>query len=176
MVTSQRDRRQSRLRAKLGNRRGGFFSMIVEPYRQIRLGLMILLLNIVFGLCIGGVFAYYVYDIYDALSLYHQFNPSEDHEVWQKYWRVLMICLSLVALFFILSFWVIIRYTHQIYGPLVSLHKHLDELLSGEDPPPLTIRSTDQLQSLTQKINELVALKNEPDQKQAKLEKESSSN
>lgn len=156
------DRRQDRGRARRGNRRGGFLSMIVEPYRQVRLGLMVLLVNTLFGLCIGGIFSYYIIDIHDVLSVYFQFNPTEDQQVWQKFWVILLLCLSLVAVFFVLTFVVIIKYTHQIYGPLVSLHNHLDQLIAGTAKSPINMRSTDQLQALAQKINQLSSFSEGP--------------
>ena len=168
MSPAKGDRRQNRQRAKYGNRRGGFFSMIVEPYRQVKLGLIILLLNTIFGLCIAAVFSYYVYDIYNNVSIFFQFNPEEQSEVWVKYLAVLLVCLSLVSVFFVLTFGLIIRYTHQIYGPLVSLHKYLDDLLAGKNPNPISVRSTDQLQGLAQKINKLAALTPKKDQKETK--------
>ncbi|MCY4380094.1 MAG: hypothetical protein OXC40_00790 [Proteobacteria bacterium] len=168
ILNKQSDRRKSRQRAKKGNRRGGFFSMLVEPYVQIRLGALIFLLNILFGLLISAVFYYYVVDIHDAVSVYFKLTQDQNQENWQKFFLPFVVCLSLVVSFFILTFFIIIRYTHQIYGPLISIHNFLDQLISRVDHQdnieenlgtesikPLEVRSSDQLVSLADKLNKL---------------------
>ena len=157
-----KDRRKNRLRAKQGNRRGGFLSMIVEPYFQIKLGAMLLVTNLLFGLLISGVVYYFVVDIHEVLRLYFQFTQEEALENWKKFLIPIAVCLSLVGVFFLLSFFIIIRYTHQIYGPLVSIHYYLDGLLKADATTtaedvgyPLVLRSSDQLTLLAHKLNQL---------------------
>lgn len=150
-----KDRRKNRARAKQGNRRGGTLSMLIRPYLQIRLGFMLLVTNLVFGVLISGVVYYFVSDIHDSVRLYFQFTQEEAAENWQKFFVPLAVCLSLVGVFFFITLVMIIRYTHQIYGPLVSIHGYLDELLLKSYKGPLEIRATDQLTSLAQKLNQL---------------------
>lgn len=162
-----KDRRKNKKRAKKGNRRGGFFSMLIEPYFQVKLGAMILLLNVVFGALICAVVSYYVVDIHDTVSLYFQFTEDEKTESWHKFFLPLVVCMVLVLVFFILTFFIIIRYTHSIYGPLVNIHAYLDQLLEFKKKQetqelsscdldglaPLHIRASDQLKLLADKIN-----------------------
>lgn len=155
-----KDRRKNRLRAKQGNRRGGLLSMVIEPYFQIKLGAMLLVTNLVFGLLISGVVYYFIMDIHDAVRLYFQFTQEEALESWNKFLVPITVCLSLVGVFFLFTFFIIIRYTHQIYGPLVSIHQYIDGLLAaGESTAeldyPLELRSSDQLVMLADKLNHL---------------------
>ena len=154
---TRKDRRKDKSRAKEGNRRGGFFSYLIEPYFQVRLGALILIINLLFGFLISGVVYYYVVDIHDTVRLYFEFTHEEAAQSWRKFFLPLAICLSLVAVFFMLTFFVIIRYTHQIYGPLVSIHNFIDSLLaqkaSSKALKPLHLRSSDQLVSLAHKLN-----------------------
>jgi hypothetical protein len=46
-----------------------------------------------------------------------------------------------------------VRYTHEIYGPLVSIHRFLDDILSGRSSVPIQLRESDQLKDLAQKLN-----------------------
>lgn len=155
-----KDRRKSRLRAKQGDRRGGLLSMVIEPYFQIKLGAMLLVTNLVFGLLISGVVYYFIMDIHDAVRLYFQFTQEEALESWNKFLVPITVCLSLVGVFFLFTFFIIIRYTHQIYGPLVSIHQYIDGLLDNEASSakleyPLELRSSDQLVMLAHKLNRL---------------------
>ena len=84
-------------------RRGGFGSMLVEPYVQIRLGLMMVLLNL-----IG------------------------------------------------MTFFVIVKYTHKIYGPLISIYRFLDDLIDDKQPAPLKLRESDELGDLVVRLNKIV--------------------
>jgi signal transduction histidine kinase len=48
-----------------------------------------------------------------------------------------------------------VRYTHEIYGPLVSIHRYLDDVLSGRTPSPIQLRESDQLKDLATKLNKV---------------------
>lgn len=145
--------RRSGLRSLDPGRRLGLKSMIVEPYVQVKLGLYIILLNLVFAGIIGGVFTYYVMDMFNALSHYFKLDEAESIITWSKLSFPLILCSVLVVVFVGLTFFITVKYTHKIYGPLVSIHSFLDEALAGEKPDPLKLRSSDQLNDLAVKIN-----------------------
>ena len=149
---SRQDRRKNKGRAKLGNRRGGFISLIVEPYRQIKLSAMILGLNLLFGIALGFAVYFYIADIHGAVSGFCQLNAVESDETWAKFLKPILVILSIVLVFFVLSFVIIIVYTHQIYGPLVSIHRYLDNVAMAKKTQPLSIRSSDQLVHLSEKL------------------------
>ena len=63
--------------------------------------------------------------------------------------------VGLILLFGITTILVSVRYTHEIYGPLVSIHRFLDEVLAGKAPSRIQLRETDQLGDLVDKLNNL---------------------
>jgi hypothetical protein len=135
------------------SRRRGFQSWFVEPYKQVRLGLMFLLVNFCFSILIIGVFGYYVYDIYDAVVTYFKLSGSESAMTLQKFAVPIAIGGALILLFIVTTIMVSVRYTHEIYGPLVSIHRYLDDVLAGRTPTPIQLRESDQLQDLANKLN-----------------------
>lgn len=147
--------RRTGMRGLNPGRRFGVGALLVEPYLQVKLGLFILLLNLFFAAVIGGVFLFYVMDVYSALSVYFKLDEAESLLTWSKFSWPLIVGGSLVFLFVLLTFLVTIRYTHKIYGPLVSIHNFLDLALSGQKPEPLKLRASDQLNDLAEKINQL---------------------
>lgn len=149
------NKRRSGLRSLDPGRRLGFRSIIVEPYLQVKLGMFILLLNFIFAGVIGGVFYYYLMDIYGALNMYFNLAEADSVVTWGKLSTPLIICGSLVFLFMATTLYITVKYTHKIYGPLVSIHKFLDQALAGEKPDPLKLRASDQLNDLAEKINKL---------------------
>jgi hypothetical protein len=139
--------------ANPGGRRRGFRSLLVDPYKQVKLGLIMLVVNLLFAALILAVFGWYIFDIFNAVSGYFKLSGQEEAFVWTKYAWPVGVGFSLVFLFVITTLWVSIRYTHEIYGPLVSIHRFLDEILSGRTPPRLALRQSDQLQDLAEKLN-----------------------
>ncbi len=135
------------------SRRRGFVSWFVEPYKQVRLGLMFLLVNVCFAVLIIGVFGYYVMDIYTAVTTYFKLSGSESQMTMQKFGVPIGIGSALILLFIVTTILVSVRYTHEIYGPLVSIHRYLDDLLNGKSPSPINLRESDQLQDLANKLN-----------------------
>lgn len=134
-------------------RRRGFQSWFVEPYKQVRLGLMFLLVNFCFSVLIIGVFGYYVFDMYDAVSTYFKLSGDENAVAMQKFGVPMAIGSGLIVLFVLTTILVSVRYTHEIYGPLVSIHRYLDDILNGRTPAPIQLRESDQLQDLANKLN-----------------------
>lgn len=135
-------------------RRRGFKSFIVEPYKQVKLGLMFLIVNTIFSLLILGVFGYYVVDLYSAVVAHFKLTGQENQLALVKFSVPMIAATALMALFVVTTMMVSIRYTHQIYGPLVSINRFLDELLLGQKPNLLNLRDSDQLQDLAKKLNE----------------------
>ncbi len=139
-------------------RRRGFKSWFVEPYRQVKLGLLFLVLNLVFAGLIFGIFGYYIYDIYETLAVYFKLSTDQSAEILLKFKAPIVVGAVLILLFVIISILVAVRYTHQIYGPLVSIHRFLDDYLEGAVVTPLSLRESDQLKELAEKLNLLVSL------------------
>lgn len=143
---------------KQSGRRRGFVSWFVEPYRQVKLGLIFLLLNFVFAGLTLGIFGYYIWDISQTLAVYFKLSSDQSMEILQKFQTPVYAGCFLMLVFVIASILVSVRYTHQIYGPLVSIHRFLDEYLSGETVQPLFLRESDQLQELAEKLNQVMYL------------------
>jgi len=140
---------------KQTGRRRGFLSWFVEPYKQVKLGLAFLFINIVFALLIFGVFGYYLYDIFEAISVYFQMSGQESRVTLQKFAVPVAMGGSLILLFVVTTILVSVRYTHRIYGPLVSIHRFVDDLLAGKKPKSIQLRESDQLKDLANKLNAL---------------------
>lgn len=152
----------------MGARRRGFTSWFVEPYRQVRLGLVFLVVNFVFAALIFGVFAYYLWDVYHAMVSYFELSGPQGGEILSKLATPMLWGAGLILVFVITTILVSVRYTHAIYGPLVSIHRYLDDILEEKHVSPLALRDSDQLQDLAKKLN-TVAERYVVDQRQSSL-------
>lgn len=141
----------------MSNRRRGFRSWFVEPYKQIKIGLIFLILNLIFGIIIFGVYGYYIYDIYSIVSSYFQLNADQSYTALSKYTYPLVVGLILICVFIITTILVSVKCTHNIYGPLVSINRCLDQLIEGQPSEPLQLRPSDELQDIAKKLNILIS-------------------
>lgn len=132
------------------SRRGG---VLIEPYKQLRFGVMFLVINLIFSLLVFAVFGYYLWEIYETLSVYFKLDESQSIITLAKLGQPAMIGVVLIILFIGVTLAVSARYTHQIYGPMVSIRRFLDELIAGKKPKPLNLRVSDQFQELAEKLN-----------------------
>ncbi len=138
-----------------GSRRGGVRSWLVEPYRQVKLGLVFLFLNLIFAALILSVFGYYVMDMYTAMAGLFELTNEEAGQILDKLQIPILVGGILMLAFVLATITVTVRYTHQIYGPLVSIQRFLDELIAGNKPAKIQLRSSDQLQDLAKRLNSI---------------------
>ncbi|MCI5129819.1 MAG: hypothetical protein D3907_15345 [Candidatus Electrothrix sp. AUS3] len=106
----------------------------MEPYRQVKIGLIFLLLNLIFSVLILGVFGYYTFDIYSTMSAVFKLTPTEGQQILAKFQIPVIMGSVLMVVFVFATLIVSVKYTHQIYGPLVSIQRFLDDLLTGKHP------------------------------------------
>ncbi len=130
--------------------------ILVEPYKQLRFGITFLVINLVFSTLLLTIFGYYVWDIYDTVSVYFELDGKENLLMLSKLAMPLAFATVLVILFIITTLVASARYTHQIYGPLVSIRRFLDDLNEGKVPSKINLRATDQLQDLATTLNQLI--------------------
>lgn len=136
-------------------RRRGISSWFVDPYRQVKLGLIFVGLNLFFSALFSLVVGYFFFDVYEVLASYFRLTADQGHQVLSKLELPMYIGFGLIVLFVISTVLVSVRYTHAIYGPLVAIHRFLDGLLGDGPSAPLVVRDRDELHDLAEKLNRL---------------------
>jgi len=136
-------------------RRRGVKSWLVEPYRQVKLGLMFLVVNLIFSALIFSVFGYLIWDIYNAVSTYFALSGAQSALALSKFAVPAAVGAALILLFIVTTLLISVKYTHEIYGPLVSINRFLDDLLEGKRPDLIALRESDQLKDLAERLNSL---------------------
>lgn len=138
---------------KQSGRRRGFKSWFVEPYRQVKLGLLFIVVNLIFSALILGVFGYYTWDMYQSIVTYFEISNVQQPEIAGKFWIPAIAGFCLIVFFVVLTIMISVKYTHQIYGPLVSIRRFIDDLAVGKAPKALKLRESDQLKELATRLN-----------------------
>lgn len=129
--------------------------ILIEPYKQLRFGLMYLFVNLVFASLIFGVFGHFLWDMYSAMATYFKLDEAQSMIASAKFIEPVVICSTLGLIFIIVTLTLSARYTHQFYGPLISINRFLDELNAGKTPVPIKLRANDQLQELADRLNKM---------------------
>jgi len=135
--------------------------ILLDPYKQFRFGIMYLVVNFIFSILMLTVFTYYMWDIFAAIQFLFKLNDAESMMTLKKFMVPAFIGLGMSVLFVVVTLYLSVKYTHQFYGPMVSIKRYLDKQISGENPDPIKIRKTDQLQDLVVRLNTLAALNTE---------------
>lgn len=138
--------------AKIPSRRG---AILIEPYKQLRFGLTFLLINLIFSSLIVSIVGYLIWDIYEALSIYFQLDDQQSAMTLNKLIKPAIIIFVLIIAFIFTTLMASAKYTHQIYGPKVSIKRFLNEISQGKNPEPIKLRSDDQLQDLAESLNNM---------------------
>ena len=139
------------------SRKKGLSGWLVEPYKQVKIGLIFLLVNFLFAALFLGVFGYIILDMQETLITYFKLDPEQVKQVTSKFSWVIIVGVALMIMFIITTILVSVQYTHKIYGPLVSINRYLDKVAEGTDyGKPLKLRDGDQLQMLALKINNAI--------------------
>jgi signal transduction histidine kinase len=127
--------------------------LLIEPYKQLRFGLTFIVVNFLFSTLMILVFGYYLWDVFGAISEYFKLDQQQEMVAASKFMLPVGIGLALFALFIFSTLYLSVHYTHQIYGPLVSIRRFVDEILAGKRPEPIKLRAKDQLHDLVDRLN-----------------------
>ncbi len=132
-------------------------NFIIEPFAQIRLGAYVLFVSLLFILLITSVVSR------AFLAQYEIVLQPERSVGWEQGLQDVFnrgsVELAVVLILYVLAlFFVVIRMTHRIYGPLVSINRFVEQLTKGEYDKRCTIRKDDDLKQLAHKLNELAAV------------------
>lgn len=135
-----------------------FRSTLVEPFKQIKFGLYIFLISLVFLVACGGVFFQSFWDQYKhVMGLFQVVDPDLQWELVTNdvFFNNLARVLLLFFVFLVVMFYAVFKLTHKYYGPLVSIERFVDEMTRGDYSKRISIRKGDELQRLVSKLNSM---------------------
>lgn len=141
--------------------------LLVEPFKQIKFGIYVMMLSLTFITCSGVLFWTAFMEQYQQLA--EIFGVVDENSLWELQFNsvfqsnIYKICFFFLS-FLILTYGAVFKLTHRYYGPLVAIYRFLDQMEQGVYSSRVTIRKNDELVELVQKLNSLAD----------KLEKENS--
>lgn len=139
-------------------RRGGLFSTAVEPFKQLKIGVYVIVISLVFVAIIATIFTLSFKEQYEqVLGLFNVVDNSAKWEfilndVFKK--NAIRIAVALVS-YIVILIYIIFKMTHKIYGPLVSIERFVKKIEKGDYGSRLKIRDRDDLVRLVGKLNQM---------------------
>jgi HAMP domain-containing protein len=135
-------------------------SLLIEPFKQIKLGLYVMIVTVIFS----GIAGYFYREAFDeqyahVMEIFGVVDEAtKDEVVVNDIFKKNRIKLVIVFVAYVLvMFWVIFRSTHKYYGPLVSIDRFIRHMTDGQYHQRVTIRRGDELGKLAQSLNEMAA-------------------
>ena len=133
-------------------------STLVEPFKQVKLGVYVLAITLVF-VCIAGYLfvASFMEQYQHVMSIFSVVDPNGQWEVMNNdvFHRNAIRLGALFVSFVVVMLAVVFRMTHRIYGPLVSVERFVNQMANGQYGKRIVIRSGDELQRLVNKLNSM---------------------
>jgi methyl-accepting chemotaxis protein len=157
-AVSSQDKKYARSwKRYLGGRRLSLTAHLVEPFKQVRFGLYVIGVFFGFLAVLVGVLVWAFREQY--LQVMDWFSIAQDaapdlmlNDVSQK--AAWIVSVVLVA-FIVTMLNVIIRRTHRMYGPMISINRFIEELKRGNYSARLKTRENDDFQDLVARLNGL---------------------
>ncbi len=132
--------------------------VLIQPFKQIKIGVYFIAWSVVFMVAAGFIFFQITYEqhanvmkIFNVVDSTTRWDLLANDVVLSGLIKVSVLLVGYTILTLLLS----ISLTHRIYGPLVSIHKFIDELSEGQYQKRVTIRKKDELKMLAAKLNSL---------------------
>ena len=138
-----------------------FRSLIIEPFKQIKFGLYIIVITSVFLILSLSLVLYSFANQYQQLmDLFHVVDKNSQWELVLNdvFINNMTMIAALYFLFIISILLVIFKLTHQYYGPIVAIKRFISQLKRGEYNHSISIRKTDELQDIVKALNELARI------------------
>jgi hypothetical protein len=132
--------------------------VLIEPFKQIKLGIYVMALSVVFVcfasyLIYGALTAQYqqVMDIFQVVDASKQWELTTNDVFKSSALKIIL----LFSVYILALMGVVLRFTHKIYGPLVSIERYIDRVSAGHYRDRVKTRDHDDLQTLVGKLNVL---------------------
>jgi signal transduction histidine kinase len=128
---------------------------LVEPFQQIRFGMHVIVVSLLFA----TLFSYLTYSAFveqysQVIEIFSVTETSDliTNDIFKK--NGLLIGGALFGFCATMMF-VVVRRTHKMYGPMVSIMRFLRELQKGNYAVRIHVREKDDFKGLVSKLNEL---------------------
>ncbi len=135
-------------------------SVLIEPFKQIKLGLYVMGISLAFLTLASLLFVMAFTEQYQhVMDIFKIVDPEQKWELVTNrvfYMNAVKLAVLFVA-YLVILFAVVFRMTHRYYGPLVSIERFVSQISEGDYARRVIIRRGDELQRLVSLLNTMAA-------------------
>lgn len=128
---------------------------LVEPFKQIRFGLHVVSVSLSFA----AIFAYLFLDAFREQyeQVFALFQVADQTEVLHNdiFFKNRAKIIGAIVAFVGITLFVVIRRTHRMYGPMISMMRFVSELKRGNYAVRINVRERDDFQNFVSELNAL---------------------
>lgn len=136
-------------------KRRTFRAYLVEPFKQIRFGLHVVFVSLSFS----AIFAYLFLEAFreQYQQVFDLFNVADQTALIENdiFIRNKLKLASTIVAFVAVTLYVVVRRTHRMYGPMISMMRFVAELKKGNYAVRIHIRERDDFQNFVTELNAL---------------------
>ena len=136
-------------------KRRSFQSYIVEPFQQIRFGLHVVTVSLTFVFVFAWLVLSSFKEQYSQVAEIFQVVETGALVTNDIFIKNSIILGASLLIFITTMMVVVLRRTHKMYGPMVSIMRFLAELEKGNYAVRIHVRERDDFRSIVGKMNEL---------------------
>lgn len=131
---------------------------LIEPFKQLKLGIYVLALTVVF-LAVAGLLFFLAFNE-QYQNVMEIFGVVDQNTKWELITDNIFIKngikIAVLFVFYLFAlFFIIFKMTHKYYGPLVSIERFVAQITEGEYRKRVKIRKGDELGRLVEKLNNM---------------------
>ena len=133
-------------------------STLIEPFKQIKLGLYVVAITMAFVTVAAIMFvAAFTEQYTHVMNIFQVVDPNLRWELVTNdvFYTNAIRLIILFGTFVAVMMGTVFRMTHRIYGPLVSIERFVSQMTEGQYNKRVTIRQNDEMQRLAKKLNEM---------------------
>jgi hypothetical protein len=139
-------------------KRRSFRAYLVEPFKQIRFGLHVVFVSLLFAAVFAHFFISAFLEQYQQVFEWFSVIEPESKAAMldnQVFIRNGYILTATICAFIATTLFVVIRRTHRMYGPMISMMRFVAELKRGNYAVRIHIRERDDFHNFVAELNAL---------------------
>lgn len=136
-------------------KRRTFRAYLVEPFQQIRFGLHVVMVSLSFAAIFAFVYLEAFREQYQ--QVFEWFNVADQAAIIENdiFIRNKAKLAITIGAFVVVTLWVVVRRTHRMYGPMISMMRFVSELKKGNYAVRIHIREKDDFHNFVAELNAL---------------------
>lgn len=133
-------------------------SIVVEPFKQLKLGIYVIAISFTFSVLVAFVFLNAFFEQYQhVMKIFQIVDPKMQWEMMTNdvfYQNAVRLGILLLA-FVVITLVVVFHVTHKYYGPIVSILRLVESVRQGDYSQRIDSRKGDALEDVVKELNHM---------------------